>query len=391
MNFRKRIIGILLLTSASLYAQEKPAEDKPQLQVGGALRFNYNLSSWKDGQQKRGGDFGYDVFRINAKAKYKGVKLNAEYRLYSTGFGGGMLKQGWFAYDFNAQDEIQLGLTQVPFGITQYNSHNWFFSLNYYVGLEDDHDMGLKFKHRGEKWDYDIAFFKNAEELNFGSNSDISASRYSYDVSSTDYDGDGAFDFRNKEVNQINGKLAYKTGSDHVKHKIGGSLQYGGLYNLDTEEMGSHYAVVAHYELVAGNFDLKAQVSNYKYSPENPEGESDDLIAMAAYGAPYLTAAEATIYTLGVAYSIPVEWGPVSNLQVYNDFGYMKKSVESFEDSYMNVTGVLVTAGQIYTYIDLAAGKDQPWLGPVWTEALAQGTPGAKWETRFNINFGYYF
>jgi hypothetical protein len=40
----------------------------------------------------------HDVFRINAKAKYKGIKLNAEYRLYSEGFGGGMLKQGWL-YD----------------------------------------------------------------------------------------------------------------------------------------------------------------------------------------------------------------------------------------------------------------------------------------------------
>jgi hypothetical protein len=33
----------------------------------------------KEGQKN--GDF-YDVFRINAKAKYKGIKLNAEYRLY---------------------------------------------------------------------------------------------------------------------------------------------------------------------------------------------------------------------------------------------------------------------------------------------------------------------
>jgi hypothetical protein len=31
----------------------------------------------------------------------------------------------------------------------------------------------------------------------------------------------------------------------------------------------------------------------------------------------------------------------------------------------MNVTGVLVSAGNVYTYFDIAAGKDQPWLGPV--------------------------
>ena len=89
---------ILLLISTNLFAQEKP-----EVQIGGALRFNYNLSSWKEGQKNRGGDFGYDVFRVNAKAKYKGVKLNAEYRLYSEGFGGGMLKQGWVGYDFTPE------------------------------------------------------------------------------------------------------------------------------------------------------------------------------------------------------------------------------------------------------------------------------------------------
>jgi hypothetical protein len=30
---------------------------KPELEIGGAVRFNYNLSSWKEGQKKRGGDF----------------------------------------------------------------------------------------------------------------------------------------------------------------------------------------------------------------------------------------------------------------------------------------------------------------------------------------------
>lgn len=362
------------------------AQDKPELQVGGALRFNYNLSSWKEGQKKRGGDFGYDVFRVNAKAKYKGVKLNAEYRLYSEGFGGGMLKQGWIGYDFTPENNLQIGLTQVPFGITQYNSHNWFFSINYYVGLEDDHDMGVKYTHSDENWEYALAFFKNAEELNFGSNSDVSDSRYSYDVSSS---SDGLY--RNKEVNQLNAKVIRKFSNSSASHKIGASAQYGGIYNLDTENTGNHYALAAHYELTAGKFDLKAQISKYKYNTENPADQPDDVIAMTAYGAPYLVAAEATTYTLGAAYSVPVEWGPISNLQFYNDFGFMDKTADSFEDSFMNVTGVLLTAGNVYTYIDAAQGKDQPWLGPVWGNALSNGTADADWEMRFNINIGYYF
>lgn len=362
------------------------AQDKPELHVGGALRFNYNLSSWKEGQKTRGGDFGYDVFRVNAKASYKGVKLNAEYRLYSTGFGGGMLKQGWVGYDFSPENNLQIGLTQVPFGITQYNSHNWFFGLNYYVGLEDDHDMGIKYTHNDENWLLALAFFKNAEELNFGSNSDVSDSRYSYDVSSS---ADGLY--RNKEVNTFNFKLARKIAGSNSNHMIGVSAEYGGIYNLDTEKTGNHYALAVHYELNAGNFNLKVQATKFDYNTKNPEGQSNDVIAMTAYGYPYMVAAEATTYTIGPAYSVPVKWGPISNLQFYNDFGYMDKANDEFEDSFMNITGVLVTAGNVYTYVDLAQGKDHPWIGPVWTDALSTGTPDAEWETRFNINIGYYF
>ncbi|QGY44924.1 hypothetical protein GM418_14975 [Maribellus comscasis] len=377
----KMVLIFISIPVISLFAQ-----DKPELHVGGALRFNYNLSSWKEGQKTRGGDFGYDLFRINAKAKYKGVKLNAEYRLYSQGFGGGMLKQGWVGYDFTPENNLQIGLTQVPFGITQYNSHNWFFSINYYLGLEDDHDMGLKYTHNSENWLYAFAFFKNAEELNFGNNSDVSNSRYSYDVSSS---GDGLY--RNKEINQLNLKVVRKFSNGGANHMLGVSAQYGGIYNLDTENTGDHLALAGHYELDFGKLNVKAQVSKYNYNTKNPAGQSNDMIAMTAYGAPYLVASEGTTYTLGVAYSVPVEWGPISNLQFYDDFGFMDKKLNDFHDSYMNVTGVLITAGNVYTYVDAAQGKDQPWLGPVWGGALSEGTANADWEMRFNINIGYYF
>ena len=391
MNILRISLCFLLMGFGTLMNAQEKKNEKPELSIGGALRFNYNLSSWKEGQKKRGGDFGFDVFRLNAKAKYKGIKLNAEYRLYSEGFGGGMLKQGWLGYDFNKNDNLQIGLTQVPFGVSLYNSHSFFFSINYYVGLEDDHDMGIKYTHKGKKWEYAIAFFKNAEELEFGNNSDISGSRYSYDVSSIDLNGNGELVLRNKEINQLNGKVNYLFGNDKISHKLGTSFEYGGLYNLDTEEIGSHYALAVHYELKAGKFDLKAQMSKYKYDAKNPVGQAGKLIAMTAFGAPYLTDSEAITYTLGAAYSIPIKCGPISKLQVYNDFGYMDKATNGFEDSLMNVTGVLITSGNVYTYVDFAAGKNQPWLGSVWTNALASGTPDADWETRFNINIGYYF
>jgi hypothetical protein len=364
---------------ALLLAFPLVAQEKPELKIGGALRFNYNLSSWKDGQKKRGGDFGYDMFRINAEAAYKGIFLNAEYRLYSEGFGGGFLKQGWVGYNFNKLDQIHIGLTQVPFGIQQYNSHNWFFNLSYYVGLEDDHDMGVKYLHTGKKFEYQLAFFKNAEELRFGNNTETSPNRYSYDVVG-----------RNKEVNQFNGKFIYKFGEKSAS-RLGISLEYGGLYNLDTEEIGDHSAFAAHYEITKGKWNGKAQFITASHNPENAKGEPTDVVMMAAYGAPYEVAADFNMYSLAISKNVPLEWGPVTNLQFYNDFAFMQKKASRFTDSYMNVSGVLVSAGSVYTYIDYAAGYNHSWLGGNFVDDFSKGNPDAKWEARFNINIGYYF
>jgi hypothetical protein len=62
------MIGFMLLSTGALQAQ-----DKPELEIGGAVRFNYNLSSWKEGQKKRGGDF--DICVSMQKPRNKGIKL----------------------------------------------------------------------------------------------------------------------------------------------------------------------------------------------------------------------------------------------------------------------------------------------------------------------------
>ena len=102
-----------------LIAQDevKIQSEKPTLELHGALRFNYKLASWKEGQKNRGGDFGYDMFALSPKAYYKGLTLDVEYRLYASDYGGGLLRRGDISYDFNDKNKIMVGLTRVPFGI----------------------------------------------------------------------------------------------------------------------------------------------------------------------------------------------------------------------------------------------------------------------------------
>lgn len=346
--------------------------------------------------------FTMDTWRINVLYDNPGgIGLNFEYLFYPT-FGTHFIKQGWLEYNFTESTQGQLGVTQVPFGNIQYNSHNWWFSLPYYVGLEDDHDMGLKITHHSDNFQWDFAYFFQAEPEGppaaFGSGG---PGRYSYDI----IPGQEA---SLTERNQFNIRGAYKLGES----EIGGSVQYGQLYNSVRDEFDSQYALALHADINAGDFNILPQILYYGVSAKNDFGEEISTVVMGAYAIPYEVSTEAWIATLGISYSHDVDWGPVTNLNFYNDFSYMKNTIgsgstttasgsvlnldDNFQPTIQNITGVLVTAGPVYTYFDIAQGVNHPWL----TDSFGMGVgPGfedlemgeTEFNVRFNINIGFYF
>ena len=376
MIYKRLFLGICLtLLMVISQAQERVL---PKFKLGGALRFNYNFCDWKPGHRDRGGDFGFDVLYFKLSGSYRNIILSADYRFYSKDFGGPMLKYGWIGYQFNDKSQMQLGLTGVPFGIQPIASHNFFLQIAYYIGLEDDSDMGIKYLYQGDTWDFTFAFFKNADELLFGSDNETSDDRYGYDVAG-----------RNKEINQINGQAFYKFG-ESTRQRLGGSAEFGQLYNLDTRKNGTHYAFALHYELTTKRVSLKAQLTTYAMNPKNGEGDDDELISMTAYGAPYLVAAKANVYMLGAGYTIPVNRKFLKKIQVYNDFGWLNKQNNDYKDSFQNVTGCMLDGGPVCIYVDYALGKNHGWLGPNFN-GFGAGGESDSWHARFNVNVGYYF
>lgn len=368
----------MLFILISWEATGEPQKELPKFRMNGALRFNYNFSDWNAGHRKRGGDFGYDVFLLHPTASYKGFLLDADFRFYSVAFGGFMLKNGWIGYQFSKHDHIEVGLTKVPFGIQPSSANNFFFQISYYVGLEDDSDMGIKYVHEDETWEYAAAFFKNADELLFGATSETSDDRYGYDVAG-----------RNKEINQWNAQVIRKFGTTW-KSKAGISGEFGQLYNIDTGKNGIHFAVALHYVLDWKKWNLKAQFVTYAMYPRNAPGEDRSLISMTAYGAPYLVAAKANIYSLSFSHYFTLNSKWLQTILLYHDFGLLQKWNSNYRNSVQNVSGIMLTMGPVYTYADYAMGKHQAWLGPDW-DAFGPGYGSNSWHARFNINIGYYF
>lgn len=393
-------------------------KDTTFINVGGAVRFNtiYTIYEGETSPlptENRNGFF-WDTWRFEATGQTKNIGIDFEYRFYP-GFNTHFVKKAFLFHDFSDNLQMQLGVTQVPFGKLEFSGNSWWFHLPYYFGLEDDYDTGIKFRWQKENWTYHFAYFLMAEprgvsEPGYGS---FSSARYSYDVIPEDgYNG-------NKERNQLNGRAEYEKG----KFLMGLSAQFGEIYNSTTGDSFSHWATALHSQYsLSEEAKIKFQFTHFDYPNSlDDEGNPVDYVNMGAYGFnTYQVASSASTFSLGLSYEYEVDWGPISSLTFYDDYSYMHKygNIEilgrdyEFIHSHQNILGFMVTAGNTFTFFDIASGINQPWLSSAFGgNALSSGRGESVGEpvgvteegainaplqdptinTRFNINIGYYF
>jgi len=395
--------------SNNAYAQD----EEDFVQFGGAVRYNFVSQHYESDAMPTSTYATWDTWRLNVAARYSDVTLNFEYRFYPT-FNTHFIKEGYLGYDFSDNLNMELGVTQVPFGNLMYNSHSWWFMSGYYVGLEDDFNMGVKFSYDlSDRLNLMMAYFRQQDPAGPAHNAapyaGPGAGTYSYNVIP---DSDGALSgapAHIREMNQLNVRLGYEI-TPGVE--VGFSAQRQGLYNSVLDETEYGHAIAAHGAATFGDWSVKGQFINYDYTAKNDAGQLMDRVQMGAYGDPYYgdgVAARANILSMGVGKGIDVDLGPISNIMPYVDYALMTKDGQlevdgqmfDFEDSHMLVPGFLITAGNIWTYVDFAMGKNHPWLTDNFGTGMgagqldAQGKPipvdDMDWNLRFNINVGYYF
>ncbi|WP_319590307.1 hypothetical protein [uncultured Draconibacterium sp.] len=406
MNLRKNLLlFILIFASSIVFAQDEENEDG--FKIGGAMRFNLLSTNYESGASNLNPQFTWDTWRLNVDGSMGDIDLSFEYRFYPT-FGTHFIHHGFLGYEFSDQVYMELGVTQVPFGITTWASHSWWFQGPYYVGLEDDYDMGINFDiNPSDKVEISLAYFRQAEpegpkfggDVTFGN---AGPGRYSYDI----VPGNGAYVAADgsivstsaslRELDQFNARLAVDVTEGW---EVGVSGQVGRIYNSVLDEAKAATAFAAHVVGNFGKFNLKAEYINYNYKAEGDNGQELDVVQMGAYGYEYFggdgytggVASNANVYVVGLAYTIPVDFGPISSIQPYVDYTLIDKKVDAFFDTQHLIPGFLISAGPVYTYVDYAMGKNQPWLTESFGKGLGSGVEDPDWNKRFNINIGYYF
>ena len=379
--------GLSAASLAALPAGAKGLELAPGVELGGAVRVNILDKSWEKRENKPRETIEFDTIYGRLDAEHGPWSASTQYRYYhysDPGRATSFFHHLWAGRDLGEMGKVEVGIAKVPFGILPVASNSYFFSLAYYIGYEDDYDLGATWQMEDGPWQVDVAYFPS-DEWN-GTGESVDSSRYSYDIVKTDTT-------HNTERHQVNLRAAYTL--DHAgagTTRLGVSGQYGRVRNVELGRGAPRMAGAVHMKGDYGPWGVKLEAIAYDVDPLDTAGTQSPAMTMGAYDYAYEVAAEGQLYSAAFSYRID---GPaflyLEGVKFYNDFSVLDKNASDYNTSLHNVTGSeLDFEGPLLAYLDFALGRNNAWIGPDFGTALAGGDDD-DWNYRLNLNLGVYF
>lgn len=376
MNKPTNFMLSMVATAIALLSFNVSAEEqKDGIDVGGAVRVNYAYKDYSEASKDKGGDLKFDMAAIKFNGKKGDWGLAAEYRFTSS---TNYIKYGYAYYDIDTDWQLQFGINKVPFGNPGFISNSFWFGIPYYLGFEDDHDVGIKATYESNGWHTDLAFYKSPE---YGPSEN---KRYATDLYTGTINGT---EYNNEETNQVNVRQTYKIKHDGGSTTLGASVQLGQIYNSKTGNTGDRYAAALHLDSSYNGWNLQLQAMQYEY--DAADAEDSNKIGVSVVSWQYEIASKGQSYSANIAKTFNTDWGSV---KCYNDFGLMTPDVDDddYDNSLQNVTGCAIAAGPTYTMVDFIMGKNMTF-STASNDHVGLPEMGDDWDKRVNINFGYYF
>ncbi|MDH5464615.1 MAG: hypothetical protein OEW60_03240, partial [Thiovulaceae bacterium] len=353
---------------------------KEFMNFGGAVRVNYSYTNYQTyaDNKDRMGDIDFDMFRLDYDGQKDGVILSAQIRFFQYMYA---IRHAWVGFDTNSKSQFHIGVVPMPFGAMPYNSNNFFFSANYYLGLEDTHASGMHWQYKEKNFDIDLGFYKNDDLGGIDGYVENRNRSYTYSIVGVGLDGNNSVLRDLGESNTVHFRYAHKfLLNDKCKIELGVSGLHGAIVDATTA-VGKRDAYALHTVVDVGALNVKLQATQYNINLD----DQSQKIAIGAYAWNDEIASKTTSYTAHLAYKLKKQLGLIKNITLYNDYSLLTHKSTFQEDTIMNDTGVSFSAGKTYTYVDFIVAKNMPFIGGSMVgDTLA-------WSYRMNINMGYYF
>ena len=341
------------------------AAEEPRLDLGGAVRFNVG---WRDyGDPAGNGDLDLELLRVDAKGARGPLFFSLQYRWYD---GFDAVHHAWAGWRLDADRDLKLGIQQVPFGLLPYASHSFWFGSGYYLGLEDDYDTGLVYRQAAGSHEFHAGLFLG-DEYGDGARFD----RYSFDLAD-----DGNLRYRERE--RVNLRWARRFANDGTNTEFGASAFTGRVQDQASGRRHGHHGAALHLQQQRGAWTWQGQWAWYRYDVPG------DRVALSAFLFPFEVASEAHVLSANAAWALPRS-GWFDGITCYNNLSTTQGRGAGSGDSWQNVLGCSFAKGKSFTYVDLISGRNMWFIGGPGIALDAPADPG--WNTRLNINIGFYF
>jgi len=357
--------------------QELQKQKNDKVKIGGAIRVNYSNADYSN--EVRDGDLDFDMFRLDFNANQDKILISAQIRFFQYMYA---IRHAWIGYEIDKSSQIQVGVVPMPFGVHPYNSNNFFFSPNYYLGLEDTQASGVHYKLEQELFDLDLGFYKNDDMGGVDGYVQNRNHSYTYSILGTASAGqDINTSSALAENNTFSARTAFKIlNNKEIKMEVGLSALYGTIVNT-SKRVGDRYAYALHSVVDINSLNIKLQATQYNINLD----DNSEKITVGAYAWNDEIATKTTSYTGHLAYTFNVNLAPISQIKIYNDYSLLTNKSGDLKDTVMNAIGAMISSGKVYTYVDYLIAKNMPFIGANMV------SNSDEYNRRFNINVGYYF
>ena len=376
---KRRFTTLILAAtlSTSIYAQKI----NDHLEIGGWLRANIQDKSYSPNDQHLKFDAAKLIIQYNSEL----MSGQFEYRCYQfdqiCDFSA--LVDANLSYHIadNPQHKVTFGIQSLPFGPARNWSSNWYGGLLVNTGLEDVHNLGIKYQYPwSDQTQIELAYFVSHAGNYFGQSQD--AARYSANLVSTGQDSPLS-DLTERDLWLLRLKHGFEF-SEYTDLNIGASYWYSTIENKSESQNGKSERWATFATLQHLNWVLTLTAGQTRLENKDPLSPHSSIVG--SFDTAYAVANDADFYTADLYY--PIKLNEKSTISPYVTYSYLDKMQTGFQDSSRFILGVQWDYRPISIAAEYIVGKNDYFIGGT-EQAFAQGESDS--ERLFNLLFLYHF
>ena len=357
-----------------------------QLGIGGAIRAKYQYKDFTGDSNDSKLEFADAKLVMDYTSPHWLARI--DYRCYQNQqlCDLSTLVDAWVGYKIDEQQQMIAGVNTIPFGMAQYWGNTYYEGLMYTVGLEDTHNLGIKYQYQSPQNELQLGFYPS-DAGNYTGDS-VDSSRFHANMVKADDLSSGT---NTQEKNMLIGRVAHTFGpanrKDGLKTQLGASYLYSSVENKRTRLDGTRQAWTLFADSFWQRWNLKlAGGQQYLRNKDNLFG---NYTTFGAFDFPYNIANRGDFYSAEINYNWPASYGKLTDIKPYLNYATYHKKATGFQDSTRIISGLMFNYDSWGIQAEYILSKNDPMVGGT-LDSLAQGD-GKGWNRLLYISLGYYF